>query len=63
MIQFLKSHRITIAGKAHVIVAGQKVNVSPELEAELIDKKIARKSKWNGKVEKMKTDLFKPKDL
>jgi len=62
MIQFLKSYELTIGSRVHKVVVGQKVNVAPELADELIKNKIARRSTWKGKVEKMKTDFFKPKE-
>lgn len=57
MIQFLKSYE----HNGVKIVIGQKVNFDPIIAQDLIKRGIARPAKWTGKVEKMKTNFFKPK--
>jgi hypothetical protein len=58
MIQFLKSYW----HKDTKFVVGSKSTLTPELEEELIKKGIARRAKWTGKIIKMKTNFFKPKN-
>lgn len=58
MIQFQRAYEIN--GKRMVI--GQKVTLIPEWEEELIKSGIAKRSTWSGKIEKLKTNFFKPKE-
>ncbi len=62
MIQFLKSYEHNRNGKITKYVMGQKVNIDPDLAKELVKRGVAKETTWNGKVEKMKTNLFKPKE-
>jgi len=57
MIQFIKGYQ---HGKKKIPI-GQKATFDPRIEAELIEKKIAVRTTWNGKTIKMKTDFFNPK--
>lgn len=57
MIQFLKGYE----HKGRRFVIGQKVTLIPQVEAELVQKGIAQVATWDGKTNKIKTELFKPK--
>lgn len=58
MIQLLKSYT-NKRGKKMAI--GQKVNLDPKIELQLIEEGKAKRSTWDGTTIKMKTDFFKPK--
>ena len=58
MIQFLKGH---IFGDKKFVI-GDKVTLWSTFENELIEKKIAQRTSWDGQTIKLKTDLFKPKN-
>lgn len=57
MIQFLKSY----THNDKKIVIGTKCTFWGTVEEDLISKGIAKRTVWNGKIEKLKTDFFKPK--
>lgn len=58
MIQFLKAYE----HKGRRFVIGQKASLIPEIEKDLVEKKIAEPATWDGTTKKIKTNLFKPKE-